>query len=234
MESSRNTLVMSEQSYGGKHFAHCYRRCLLNFIRIWSDRMGKAQFEDLSKEIQILHKSMKNIIEMVSATSPLLALSTHGWTSTSCNSNFLLRVSEFILYGQHLLTLNKTFVTLGNDRPKVIVELEDSVIEAVIAISEGKSRENVMDNLYSKLSSQEEYLDKDEKALDWFNCVTDPLTDPSRPSTPLPTNIESVATYRPSTPPPTEFNPIPRDGQSPNLFMANFQGKCFCFKGMRI
>ena len=173
-------------------------------FRIWSDRMEKEHFEEVSKEIQTLHKSMKNIIEMVSATSPLLALSTHGWASTRCNSNFLLRVRGYIFHVEQLLTLKKTFVTLGNDRPQILVELEDSVIEAVIAISEGKSRENVMDNLYSKLLSQEESLEKDEKALDWFNCVTDP--DPSRPSTPLRTEIKAVevsaATYRPSTPPP--------------------------------
>ena len=196
-------------------------------FRIWSDHMEKEQFEDVSKEIQILHKSMKNIIEMVSATSPLLVLSTHGWASTACNSNFLLRVRGFLLYVEQLFTLKKTFVTLGNDRPHILVELEDSVIEAVITISEGKSCENVMDNLYSKLSSLQESLEKDEKALDWFNCMTDP--DPSRPSTPLRTET-STATYRPSTPTPSDFNPIPREGQSPNIFMPNFQGMSFCLK----
>ena len=56
--------------------------------------MDPQQLEDVSNEIQALHRSIKNVIEIVFAISPLLALSTRGWGSTSVNSSYLLRVSD--------------------------------------------------------------------------------------------------------------------------------------------
>ena len=49
---------------------------LLNIIRIWSDRIDVEQLEDITNEIASLHKSMKNLMEIVFTFSPLLALST--------------------------------------------------------------------------------------------------------------------------------------------------------------
>ena len=60
--------------------------------------MNSEQLEQISDEIQALHKPMKNLIEVVFAISPLLALSTHGWTWNSINGIYLLRVS-FVLIG---------------------------------------------------------------------------------------------------------------------------------------
>jgi hypothetical protein len=46
-----------------------------------------------------LHKPMRNIIQIVFAVSPLLALSPHGWGPTrSIHGVYLLRVS-FVLVG---------------------------------------------------------------------------------------------------------------------------------------
>jgi hypothetical protein len=56
--------------------------------------MDEQQLEDVSNEIQVLHRSIKNAIEIVFAISPLLALSTHGWASKSFNSVYLVRVSS--------------------------------------------------------------------------------------------------------------------------------------------
>jgi len=56
--------------------------------------MDPQQLEDVSNEIQALHRSIKNVIEIVFAISPLLALSTQGWGSKSVNSVYLLRVSR--------------------------------------------------------------------------------------------------------------------------------------------
>jgi hypothetical protein len=65
------------------------------FLRIWLDRMDVNQLEEVSDEIQSLHKSLKNVMEFVFAVSPLLALSTHGWGGTkSIYGTFLLRVSD--------------------------------------------------------------------------------------------------------------------------------------------
>lgn len=63
-----------------------------NSLRIWSERMEPQQFEEISNEIQNLHKSMKNVMEVVFATSPLLALSSHGWRQKSYHSTYLVRV----------------------------------------------------------------------------------------------------------------------------------------------
>ena len=57
------------------------------------DRIDPQQLEDLAKKIEPLHRSMKNMMEIVFAISPLLALSTHGWASTFIHSSYLLRVS---------------------------------------------------------------------------------------------------------------------------------------------
>jgi hypothetical protein len=55
--------------------------------------MEPQQLEDISEEVLNLHKPMKNVMEVVFATSPLLALSTHGWRQKSFHSTYLLRVS---------------------------------------------------------------------------------------------------------------------------------------------
>ena len=62
------------------------------------DKMDTQQLEDISNEIQSLHKPMKNIIEIVFAASPLLALSTHGWASQTLHSTYLLRVMLFFRF----------------------------------------------------------------------------------------------------------------------------------------
>ena len=65
------------------------------FLRIWSDRMNAQELEDISNEMEIMHKSMKNVLEIVFASSPLLALSTRSWSSKKqYHSTYLLRVSE--------------------------------------------------------------------------------------------------------------------------------------------
>lgn len=81
------------------------------------------------------------------------------------------------------------FFALGNDRPAILVQLEDCVLKAVIAISEGKARENVMDKLYSDISVLEKDLIKDEKALAWFDLLND---DSFAPSTPMPPAFTST------------------------------------------
>lgn len=58
--------------------------------------MEPQQIEDVSDDMETLHKSMKNIIEIVFATSPILALSTHGWAAQRYHSTYLLRVSNIL------------------------------------------------------------------------------------------------------------------------------------------
>ena len=56
-----------------------------------------------------------------------------------------------------------------------------TVLQAIISISEGKSREYAMDTIYSQLFSMEKDLAKDNEALTWFNLVTAPFAIPSTP-----------------------------------------------------
>ena len=56
----------------------CPQNQLEMSLRIWLDRMDPQQFTDVSEAIQTLHRAMKNVMEIVFAASPLLALSTHG------------------------------------------------------------------------------------------------------------------------------------------------------------
>lgn len=69
--------------------------------------MDPEQFEEISNEVQTMHKSMKNLIEIVFATSPILALSTHGWGSHNFHSTYLLRVSVVFVF--FLLFINNDF-----------------------------------------------------------------------------------------------------------------------------
>jgi hypothetical protein len=152
--------------------------------------MDPQQLEDLSNEIQAWHRSIKNVIEIVFAISPLLALSTQGWATKSINSVYLLRVSLILVVFSFLLTIKKIFNALGNDRPQILVRMEDCVLEGIIAISEGKPREEAMHTLHSEISSLMKDLAQDEDALSWFSLSTDasvvlPTSPPSEfPSTP--------------------------------------------------
>jgi len=131
--------------------------------------MEQQQFEEISSEVQALHKSMKNIMEIVFATSPLLALSTHGWAWKS-HSTYLLRI----------------YLSLGNDRPQILTQLEDCVLEVIMAISEGKPFENAMDVLYSQVSSLEKDLANDNDAINWFNLEVSDMALPATPASALP------------------------------------------------
>lgn len=88
-----------------------------------------------------------------------------------------------------LLKIKKIFLALGNDRPQILVQVEDCVLQAIIAISEGNSSETIIDTLYSKITSLEKDLGRDDEALNWFNLtfLATPSTalQPEIPSTPL-------------------------------------------------
>jgi hypothetical protein len=72
--------------------------------------MDPEQFQDFVNTAFGMHKSMKNLIEIVFAISPLLALSTHGWgRNYNFHSAFLLRVSGVLDF----------FMAIINDRQDV-------------------------------------------------------------------------------------------------------------------
>ena len=90
----------------------------------------------------------------------------------------------------------KIFAALGNDRPKILIELEDYVLQAIIGISEGISVEDAMDNLYAQILSRQEDLANDDVALTWFNLSRDSL---AIPSTTQPLDLPSTAFAETST-----------------------------------
>jgi putative Mn2+ efflux pump MntP len=49
-----------------------------------------------SDDLELLHKSIKHLMEIAFAVSPLLALSTHGWFFKSVHSAYLLRVRDYL------------------------------------------------------------------------------------------------------------------------------------------
>jgi hypothetical protein len=77
-------------------------------------------------------------------------------------------------------------VALGNDRPRILLQLEDCIIHAIIGISEGKIIEEVFDSLYSQILLLEKDLENDDNALKWFNISTSSI---STPSTPIPSEL---------------------------------------------
>jgi hypothetical protein len=81
------------------------------------------------------------------------------------------------------------FEALGNERPQILIQLEDCVLKGIIAISEGKPREEAMHTLYSQLLSLKKDLDNDENALTWFYLPPPiPPPIPQFPTTPLARN----------------------------------------------
>jgi hypothetical protein len=81
------------------------------------------------------------------------------------------------------------FVALGNDRPGILIRLEDHVLQAIIDISEGKSRDESIGALYSLILPLEKDLENDDNALNWFNLSK---TATSIPSTPTPSDFPSM------------------------------------------
>jgi hypothetical protein len=85
------------------------------------------------------------------------------------------------------LTTKKIFMALGNERPQILIQLEDCVLQAIIAISEGKSRVVVMDYLYSQVLSLQDDLAVNKEALAWFNIIKpEDKTPPNPTSSQLP------------------------------------------------
>lgn len=87
------------------------------------------------------------------------------------------------------MTTNQIFIALGNNRPPILVRLEDYVLQAIVGVLEGRSLEEALDAVYSQIQSLEDDLNEDEEALNWFN-LSEPAT--STPLTPPPSEIPST------------------------------------------
>ena len=98
------------------------------------------------------------------------------------------------MFNWQLLKVKKVFLALGNDRPQILVQLEDCVLHAIIAISEGKPSEAAIDALHSQVQSLVKDLDDDAKVLNWFNQSKAAFTAPSisQPSTSQPSEFPST------------------------------------------
>lgn len=69
---------------------------------------------------------------------------------------------------------------LGNERPQILVRLENHILRAVVSILEGNSPENVMNALHAQMAPLEKVLGADDEALNWFK----PTSSPRSPSPP--------------------------------------------------
>lgn len=117
------------------------------------------------------------------------------------------------------------FFALGNDRPQILVQLEDHVLHAVIHISEGKATQDAIDTLYSQILSLQEGLASDLVASNWFNLsIPTPLLGIAACST-----ISLTSGYA-SIPSAVEYMGLPFDPPSDqdtaacDSFEDNFQG----------
>ena len=61
-------------------------------FKIWSNRLDSQQLKDIIGDVKMMHKSMKRMIDIVFAVSPILVLSTHEWASRSIHGTYLFRV----------------------------------------------------------------------------------------------------------------------------------------------
>jgi hypothetical protein len=82
----------------------------------------------------------------------------------------------------YLILVTKAFIALGNNRPHTLIQLEDCILNGILAISAGKSSEDAIDMIYSQIPSLEKGLRTDEVALKWFNLFMTPISSPSTPA----------------------------------------------------
>ena len=104
--------------------------------------------------------------------------------------------------------------------------IENCILEAIIALSEGQSRENAMHDLYSKILLLENDLCKDESALTWFNFPSS-FCIPSTPSSSgLPVTSSSglsISFY--------SFHFLTVNEGFSNLYEDMFEGQCILKTG---
>jgi hypothetical protein len=120
----------------------------------------------------------------------------------------------------------KVFIALGNDRPQILFDLEDQVLLAIASICEGRSREDVMENLCSQLRALESKLVEDEDALTWFHFDH---AAHARSSTPPP---EHQSKFLPGTHPLPMLiihSTIIHTTVTPQIPKGNFPGQCQTF-----
>ena len=106
---------------------------------------------------------------------------------------------SFLWFYSYLSTNDtKIFLSLGNDRPPILVQVEDRILEAIIGISAGKPRDDILDTLYLQIIALEKDLNDDDRALSWFNLATSAIPLPSTPPVTVPSTPQ--LTKVPSTP----------------------------------
>jgi hypothetical protein len=118
------------------------------------------------------------------------------------------------------------FLSLGNDHPEILIQLEDCIIHAIVALSEGKAMEKAMDELHSQLSTLLNDLRNDDVALAWFNLEKPALESHSNPPRyEFPSSHSDADSFKFS-------NPLPdAPGKGPNFIKETFQG-LFSFLNM--
>lgn len=103
---------------------------------------------------------------------------------------------------------------------------------AIIGISEGRPREEVIDVLHSQIVTLEKDLAKDENALNWFNIASAaPISSLPAPSEPPSTPLPGAPFFIPFNPPSKDntviqdFNPPSTDATViANILQDKFKG----------
>ena len=126
---------------------------------------------------------------------------------------------------------DQIFSALGNDRPEILVKIEDCILETIISLSEGKSRETSMHDLYQRLLPLEKDLRTNDDAMQWFKMSASIPSTP-QPSDPQSSELQSIPTpqsldlqpsdLRPSDLQPSEFPPTPLPGASVSFQLNPF------------
>lgn len=100
-----------------------------------------------------------------------------------------LGCATFESFCYYLSTPHQIYLTLGNNRPQILVKLEDLVLQAILNICEGQSTQRIVVSLSHDIELFQTDLASNNEAVNWFNlsrpAVSPPLTTPVGP-TPLP------------------------------------------------
>lgn len=97
------------------------------------------------------------------------------------------------------------------------------MLKAVIGISEGRPRGEILDDLYSQIGALEKVLVDDEDARKWFSLTTSISSTPP-PSEARSTPLAGAKLF-------ILFNPPSKDNTAiPKIFQDNFKGQSYLFQ----
>ena len=123
----------------------------------------------LATQAPALFAGIQNLLHISFSISPILVLSAHSWQRYHVNSVYLSRVCCIQRLSTFLLTIIQVFRSLGNQRPRSLIVIEDCILSAAMKLSHGEHFGTTMSSLYEALKASQDALTGDPESSKWFD-----------------------------------------------------------------